>query len=295
MSLSRVCLVASILLVPACDERPGHNQSPEQISYQQQLETCRKKLSQSSLVPIIGGGHIDISRFGFGNPSVAYKNGECGTDMLEVEFWWTGGEVLPNNPRFVKLNEAERPRQWSFFRVVAKLGNQRRGRLCLDNPDLPQCEIFKAGIRPGLRATEWPEDRVVRLINYPGLELWLKEPPPSLENKYRVNDFVMTEWRRPDGTPRTIDCWGLAGSEFAKSQGVDATSLSLMSKEELSNVDFKGKLKFGAPCEVDPGSFNFRGGAGRVNTNTEGLRDAPKALQAISEYISNSIIRDGEQ
>lgn len=295
MRLSRAHIVALVLLVSACDERPRHNQSPEQISYQQQLEKCRKELSQSNLVPIIGGGHIDISRFGFGNPSVAYKNGECGTDMLEVEFWWTGEEVLPNSPRFVKLNEAERPRQWSYFRVVAKLGNQLRGRLCRDNPDLPQCEIFKAGIRPGLRATEWPEDRIVRLTNYPGLELWLKEQPPSLDNKYRVNDFVMVEWRRPDGTPRSIDCWGLAGSEFAKSQGVDSVSLSLMNKEELSNIDLKGKLRFGAPCEVDLGSFNFKGGAGRVGTNTESLHDAPKALQAISEYISNSIIMEDEQ
>lgn len=299
MSLSRTPLVALALalalLVSACDEVQRHNQSPEQVAYQKQLEKCREELSQSRLVPIIGGGHIDMSRFGFDNPSITYKNGECGKDVLEVAFWWTGEEVLPDHPKFVKLKESERSRRWSYFRVTAKLGNQRRGRLCRENPDLPQCEIFKAGIRPGLRATEWPKDRVVKLKHYPGLELWLREPPPSLENKHRVNDFVMTEWRRPDGTPRSIDCWGLSSSELAKSQGLDTVSLSLMSGKELSDVDFRGKLKFGSICEVDFGSFNFKGGAGRVVTRTESLHDAPKALQAISEYISNSIIREDEQ
>lgn len=296
MNIKNLCIFGVAAFISACDERPRHNQSSEKTAYQQQLEQCRERLSQSNLVPIIGGGYIDIDRFGFGNPSVVYENGDCGTDMLEVDFWWTGKEVLPNHPKFVKLKEAERPRPWSYFRVVAKLGNQRRGRLCKENPELPQCEVFKAGIRSGLSVTEWPEDRVVRLKNYPGLELWLSEPPPNIENKLRVYSFVMTEWRRPDGTPRTIGCWGLnTSNEFIKSQGLDAHSLSLMSRDELSNIDFRGKLKFGASCEVDFGSFNFNGGAGRVNTNTESLHDAPEALQAISKYISKSIVRDDEQ
>ena len=292
MSMKNLYILGVAAFLSACDERPRYNQSPEQVAYQHQLELCREKLSQSNLVPIIGGGYIDISHFGFGNTSVVYKDGECGTDMLEVVFWWTGEEVLPNHPKFVKFKKEERSRRWSYFKVVAKLGNQRRGRLCRENPELPQCEIFKAGIRPGLRATEWPEDRVVTLKHYPGLELWLNEPPPSIENKLRVYSFVMTEWRRPDGTPRTVGCWGLSGSGLAKSQGFDAASLSLMTREELSNVDFRGKLKFGAACEVDFGSFNFRGGSGRVNTGTEDLQDVPRALPAISKYISNSIVRE---
>lgn len=291
MRLKVLCFLSVSIFVSGCDESSISGDVSERIAYQQQLEQCRKELSGSNLIPIIGGGYVDISRFGFGNPSVVYKDGECGMDMLEVDFWWTGKEAFPNHPEIIRLKGVG-GQSWSHFKVVAKLGNQRKGRLCRQDPDLPQCEVFKAGIRPGLRATEWPGGRVVKLKNYPGLELWLKEPPPNIENQYSVTSFVMVDWRRQDGTPRDINCWGLGGSKLAKSQGIDAVGLALMSEEELSNIDFRGKLKFGSICEVDFGSFSFEGGSGSVVTTTNGLPDAQKALRAISEYISNSIIKD---
>lgn len=294
MNINRVALILIAAALAACDDKSRLEQSPEQIAYQQKLMECRTEFGKSNVVPIIGGGYIDMSRFGFTGSSVRFEEGQCGVDMLQISFWWTGEEVLPDHPDFIKVKESERARKWNYYTVAVKLGNQRKARQCRENIDLPQCSGFKGAVRSGWRVTEWPEELTIKLKNYPGLEFWLREPPPSAENHLRVDDFVMVDWRRKDGTPRSIDCWGL-GLIAASEKGIGRENLTLMTREELENIDFRGKVGHGLPCQVDFESFNFKGGAGRVSTGTEALGDAPKALKAISDYLSESIIMENEQ
>lgn len=283
-------IIASSLTLVACGKRePSH----EEKAYRQQLESCRVELAKSEKVPIIGGGYLDTSRFGYPGSSVRYEDGQCGTDMLELSFWWTGEKVIPDGPNFIKFERAEIPESWRLFRVAVKLGNQRRAHECKENIDLPQCAGFKGATPSGYKVTEWPAELTVKLKNYPGLELWLEESPPSIKNHYRVNSFVMTGWRRSNDTPRHINCWGLnTSNEDIKKTGLNSSGLALMTREELEVVDFRGRLQHGAACQMDIESFNFEGGAGRVSMSTESLSAAPMALEAMSKYLSESIIRE---
>ncbi|MGH8601550.1 MAG: hypothetical protein ACREXR_01835 [Gammaproteobacteria bacterium] len=289
-NLSAIALVATLIALSACNKR---EHSPEQIAYEKQLKQCRTELDKSEKVPIIGGGYVDMSRFGFVGSSVRYEDGQCGTDILELSFWWTGEEILPDNPKFLKIKRTEIPETWRYFNVAAKLGNQRKAHECRENIDLPQCAGFKGAVKPGWKVTEWPAELTIKLKNYPGLEIWLEAPPPSAENRLRFDDFVMVDWRRPDGTPRSIDCWGL-GLSSAKKRGLGRENLAIMTREELENIDFRGRFGHGLPCQVEFWSFGFKGGAARVSTGTEALREAPKALEAINKYISESIVMEDE-
>lgn len=283
-------IIASSLTLFACEKREP---SQEEKAYAQQLERCRMELGMSERVPIIGGGHLDTSRFGYPSSSVRYEDGQCGTDMLQLSLWWTGDKIIPDGPKFITLNRTEIPKSWSFFRIAAKFGNQRKARECKENIDLPQCSGFKGAMPGGYSKTDWPAELTVKLKNYPGLELWLKESPPNINNLYRVNSFIMNGWRRPDGTPRHINCWGLnTNSESVKSAGLSSSSLALLTREELEAVDFRGLLQHGVACQMDTESFNFEGGAGRVSMSTESLSAAPIALEAMSRYLSESIIRE---
>lgn len=283
-------IIASSLTLFACGKREP---SSEEKAYTQQLERCRVELGKSEKVPIIGGGYLDTSRFGYPGSSVRYEDGQCGTDMLELSFWWTGEKIIPDGPKFITLKRTEIPKNWRLFRVAAKLGNQRRAHECKENIDLPQCAAFKGATPSGYRKTEWPAELTVKLKNYPGLELWLELPPPNIKNQYDVDRFVMDEWRRPNGTPRSIDCWGLSpNDEVTKKQGLDPQSLALLTKEALENIDFQGRLQHGAACQVEFSDFGFEVGAARVSFSTESLREAPKALKAINQYLFDSIVRE---
>lgn len=289
-NLSVTIIVLVLMALSACNKREP---SAERVAYQQQLERCRIDLEKSEKIPIIGGGYVDMSRFGFVGSSVRYEDGQCGTDMLELSFWWTGEKVLPDNAKFIKIKRTDIPKSWRYFNVTAKLGSQRKARECRKNIDLPQCSGFKGAIRSGLKVTDWPTELTIKLKNYPGLELWLNAPPPSAENRLRVDDFVMVDWRRPDGTPRSIDCWGL-GLSSAKERGLGRENLAIMTREELESIDFRGKVGHGLPCQVGSESFNFKGGGGRVSISTESLGEVPKALMALSNYLSESIIMEDE-
>jgi hypothetical protein len=288
--LALVLFFGASLTLVACEKR---EQSPKEKGYMLQLERCRAELGKSDKVPIIGGGYVDMSRFGYPGTNVRYEDGQCGTDMLELSFWWTGEEILPDSPKFIRRKRTEIPENWQIYRVAAKLGNKRKTRECKENIDLPKCSGFKGATPTGYQKTEWPAELTVKLKNYPGLELWLKESPPSIKNQYRVTNFVMTEWRRSNGTPRGIDCWGLSpNDELAKKQGLDPQSLSLLNKEQLENIDFQGRLHHGVACQVEFSDFGFEAGAARVKFNTDNLSEAPKALKVLNQYLFDSIIRE---
>jgi hypothetical protein len=140
----------------------------------------------------------------------------------------------------------------------------------------------------GYRHKDWPDDLIVKLKNYPGLELWLDAPPPHFKNEYALITFVMSDWRRRDGTPRIISCAGLnSASDEVAASGLSQSELLTFSRAELENVDF-GRLN--TRCSVQLHSFDFAGGDGRVSLGTSSLRGAPEALRFVSEYLSSSII-----
>lgn len=270
-----------------------HDRSPGKNDYARQLELCRTKLSEAEKKPIIGGGYVDMSRFGYPGSNVRFEDGQCGVDMLQLSFWWTGHEVIPDSPKFLNRSRMEIPESWGFFQVAAKLGNQRKANECKENIDLPGCSGFKGAVRTGFNKAEWPPELSVKLKNYPGLELWLEAQPPNIKNRYSVDNFVLTEWRRSDGTPRSINCWGLSpNNEAVKTQGIDQVSLALLVKDDLEKIELQGRLHHGVSCQVEYWDFGFNGGAARVSFSTEDLRAAPLALRAINQYLSDSIIRD---
>lgn len=289
-----VLALAIVLSLNGCGP---HEPSPEDKAYRQQLEQCRAELGTSSVVPIIGGGQVDLSRFGYARPNVRYEDGQCGTDLIEVLFWWTGEEVIPDSPHLLEGKVKNPPSNWQYFKVNAAFGNQRKARQCTENIDLPQCTGYKGRLPTGLQVAEWPPELTIRLKNYPGLEIWLKDTPPSTKNLHRVSDFILTEWRHQDGTPRRIDCWGLQhvdartlrAAGFDTSRLVDSSRLSKLTKEELEVLDLEGRIGKGAACQVDFDGFNFGAGAARVSFSTESLREAPAALKALNDYMRNSI------
>lgn len=140
----------------------------------------------------------------------------------------------------------------------------------------------------GRQTVDWPDELIVKLKNYPGLELWLTAPPPSFKNEFSIKNFVIRDWRRRDGTPRVIACNGLGSPSTAVlASGLNKEVLLTFNKSQLEDLDF-GRLN--AYCTVELHDFDFAGGDARVGTGTGSLFGAPIALRLISEYLSRSII-----
>ena len=238
--------------------------------YQKEQGDCSKKLAGMERVPIKGGSLLDRTRIpGFHFGSTLKSDGSCIADILEGSFWWTGTELRTE----YEMSGIEPPAGWGYFQVAAILST-RTGRTELH--------------RMGYRHTDWPDDLIVVLKNYPGLELWLNAPPPHFKNAFSVTTFVMRDWRRHDGTPRTIDCDGLNyPGDKIKAAGLGRLDLLKFNKEQLENLDF-GELQ--TYCTVELYSFDFAGGIGRIGLDTSSLRGAPEAIKFVSDYLSRAII-----
>lgn len=238
--------------------------------YHKEQGECSKKLAGMEQVPIRGGSLLDRTRIpGFYFGSTLRSDGSCIADILEGSFWWTGTELRPEHEESGK----EPPDSWRYFQVAARLYTRKE-------------TTEPHGI--GGRHVAWPDELVVKLKNYPGLELWLNEPPPHVDNEFSIRTFVMRDWRRSDGTPRKINCDGLnsANPEILAS-GLGKADLLRMNKQQLESLDFD---RLRAYCTVELHSFDFAGGDGRVSLGTEALRGAPEALKFVSDYLSHSII-----
>lgn len=245
-------------------------------AYRAQLRQCRQELAKSPLIPIIGGGYLDTRYFAFNVPSVRYTDGECGTDLFTAEFWWTGEKIVANSmemmgievPKPIPRGWSPIPKEWLLFRVGVRFGNLKKYKQCKGKYGLiPEC--------PDLGITypsmDVPEERKAVSKNYPDLEIWMSKELFSYAN------FIIKNWRRPDGYPRFISC-SLSGAEYEKSP---------LTKEDYENLDFKNH-RF--PCQLEYSSFPIKGGAARIYTGTEALKEIEPALKALEAYLNNSII-----
>ena len=230
---------------------------------------CYQKLAGMKHVPILGGAFLDVTKipgFHYGSSS---EDGQCIAELLEGSFWWTDNGL---RPAYAELGK-EPLATWGRFNVTARLYTRKAS---------------TAPIPMGHQTVDWPEELVVKLKNYPGLELWLDAPPPSKKNEYSIRSFIISEWRRRDGTPRTIACDGLASfSDHILESGLSKDVLLTYNKPQLENLEL-GDLN--AYCSVGLHDFDFVGGDARVYLGTGSLRVAPEALKFISEYLSKSII-----
>jgi hypothetical protein len=235
----------------------------------QESKKCSQKLASMEHVPILGGGLLDrtkIPGFHFGSST---RDGLCIADVLEGSFWWTGTELRTEYQESGK----EPPSSWGHFNVAARLYTRK-----------PSTEPYNMG----RKTIDWPDELTVKLKNYPGLELWLTAPPPSIKNEFSVTSFVMRDWRRRDGTPRTISCDGLdSPGSRASERGLSTADLLKLNKTQLELIEF-GDLN--AYCTVGLHNFDFVGGDARIGTGTKSLLGAPEALRLLSEYLSRSII-----
>jgi hypothetical protein len=230
---------------------------------------CSQKLAALEHVPILGGGLLDrnkIPGFHFGSST---RNGLCIADVLEGSFWWTGTEL-----RATYLEVAnKRPAGWRLFSVNARLYTRSES-----------TEPYTMG----RQTVDWPDELTVKLKNYPGLELWLTALPPSPLNEFSIKNFIITDWRRRDGTPRVIACNGLTSpSTQVLESGLGAEVLLTLNKLQLENLDFG---VFNVYCTVGLHDFDFAGGDARVRLGTAALVGAPEALKFMSEHLSSSIL-----
>ncbi|MBD9589792.1 hypothetical protein IB254_22170 [Pseudomonas sp. PDM03] len=247
----------------------SERRAEERERSREESKKCNQKLAGMELVPILGGGLLDIAKipgFHFGSTT---RNGQCIAELLEGSFWWTDNELRPT---YQELGKKPSPNR-RLFSVTARLYTRTAS-----------TEPYEVG----LQTVDWPEELIVKLKNYPGLELWLDAPPPSVENDFSIKNFVISDWRRRDGTPRMIACNGLGSpsSEVLES-GLNSDVLLTFNRLQLENLDFG---RFNAYCTVELHDFDFAGGDARVHLGTGSLRAAPAALKFINEYLSRSII-----
>lgn len=247
----------------------SERRAEERSRSREESKNCHQKLAGMEYVPILGGGLLDISKIpGFFYSSTT-KNGQCIAEGLEGSFWWVGNELRPT---YQELGKKPSPNR-KLFSVIARLYTRAES-----------TEPYEVG----LQDVDWPEELTVKLKNYPGLELWLDAPPPSVENEFSIKNFVINDWRRRDGTPRMIACNGLGSpsSEVLES-GLSRNVLLTFNRSQLESLDFG---RFNAYCTVGLHDFDFAGGDARVRLGTGSLRVAPVALKFINEYLSHSII-----
>lgn len=269
-------LLLALLLVSGC--KPAQQEINERLAdYHARLQACVDSVENKSRVPIMGGGEIDTSRFAFNVPHMSVTDeGDCGAVGFEADFYWTGEKIVPRSPKFTGLRLTEIPPEWLILRVGAKLGNRRLSKQCQAQFDPQKCP--DPNRKPSGPPATWPEHLTVRPKAYPGLEFRLLDGPPRMSSHHAA--FFISGWPRRDGTtPRIVDCW---------SHEVDFP-VHKMSIAELEQLDF-GKRTF--PCDVEFADFEFKGGAARISTGTEALRDIVPALKALQQYLSDSIIKE---
>lgn len=274
-ALLRILTALSVFVVVGC--KPASQEIDKRLAdYQVRLQACVDSMENKTRIPIMGGGEIDTSRFAFNVPHMSITDeGECGAVGFEAEFYWTGEKIVPNAPKFTGLHGTQIPPEWRLLRVGASLGNRRLGNQCKANFDPQKCP--DPNRKPSGPPSTWPEHLTVRPKAYPGLEIRLQ---PVRDPRPIGVTFFMTDWTRRDGvTPRHVSCW---------SHEVDFP-VHKMTTAELEQLDF-GKRTF--PCDVEYGSFDFKGGAARIGTGTEALRDIVPALKALQQYLSDSIIKE---
>jgi len=244
---------------------------------------CQNTIRKAKLLPIRGGASLNRERLVGFHISSTIEDGQCIADVLEGSVWWTGRDIIPASFGVGQTHESS----WRMFNVGARLyKNKNHG--CTERNDCP-----KESISTGYRNTKWPEELTIKLKNYPGLELWLYVTPPAVENRFRVTDFVIRDWRRRDGTPRIISCPGLdyPSADLAKNE-FNTKQLLTFDTYKLEGLDIRN---INAVCEVDLDNFEFAGGDARVSFGTNSLAEAPHALHAINEYLTRSIITGSEQ
>lgn len=260
MRLVNGLLLGSVLVLTACG--PSEKERADMAAYQARLSACRTQLGQDPLVPIIGGGHLDTRRFDFNVPDVRVDDGQCGTDGFETSFYWTGEKILPAGSRFTGMELPDIPKHWRLMHVGARLGNRK---FCKENPEKCKSTVPSPPV-------EWPEDATVHLKNYQ-LDVRM---PAALVDHVRHLAFVLRDWPNREGGPRFLVC------DIAQ----DVIKLS---RQEIEDLDFGERT---LPCQADFRHFDFKGGAARIRTGTEALREMPMALQALQTYLSNSVIRE---
>lgn len=247
----------------------SERRAEERTSSREVSKKCYEKLAGMEYVPISGGSFLDVRKIPGFNYSSTTRDGQCIAEGVEGSFWWTGTELRPT---YQEPREEPSP-DWRIFSIAARLYTRRES---------------TEPISMGRQTKEWPEELIVKLKNYPGLELWLNAPPPSIENEFAIKGFIMRDWRRRDGTPRVIACDGLGSPHpHVLESGLSKAVLLTLDKVQLENLEFG---TFNTYCKVGLHNFDFAGGDALVYLGTGSLRVAPAALEFISEYLSNSII-----
>jgi len=239
---------------------------------------CQNTLRKSKFVPIRGGASLNRERLAGFHIASTIEDGQCIADVLEGSVWWTGREIIPASFGAGQTPESS----WRIFNVGARLyKNKSHG--CTERNDCP-----KAPMSTGYRNKNWPEDLIIRLNYYPGLEFWLNANPPAIENRFPITHFVIREWRRRDGTPRIINCPGLdyPSNDSAKNE-FNTKNLLTFDASKLENLKI---ININAACEIDLDNFEFAGGDARVSFGSNSLAEAPKALHAINEYLTRSVV-----
>lgn len=260
MRLSWV-LLGSLVTLSACG--PSEEERARMAAHKERVNACIEQIRTDPLVPIIGGGYLDTRRFDFNVPTVRVDDGQCGTDGFETSFYWTGEKILPAGPRFTGMKLPDIPKHWRLMHVGAKLGNRK---FCKENPE--KCVSAMPSV-----PVEWPEEFTAHLRNY---ELDVRMPKVPVDFVTQEIGFVLRGWPRKDGTPRFLMC----------SINRDVKK---MSREQIEELEFGERT---LPCQADFRDFDFKGGAARIRTGTEALREMPMALQALQTYLSNSVIRE---
>jgi hypothetical protein len=265
----------SILTLVACS---GCGKSKVDVAvdeHDKKVNECRQELEKKNpLIPIIGGGYLDVSKFAFTVPTVRYEDGRCGTDGFQADFYWTGEKIVPAAEKFTGLAPTQVPKNWRLLRVGAILGNLRRARECEAHPDPDSSRCPKTGSTPGYPAT-WPRELVVELKHYPQLEIWLEPPPKTFLSEI---PFVLKDLRRDDGRPVSVGCFALEGYD-----------LPAMKRSQFEELRFDARP---FPCQAEYGDFTFKGGAARVHFSTTALVDIATALKELKVYLSKAIIQE---
>lgn len=243
-------------------------------AYDMEVEQCTRMLKHESLVPIVGGGKLDLKRLWGIGVHITVSNGRCGVDLSENLFWWSGSELIVNDQFGFDPKQVT---GWIPYKVTISFSEAH-----------PISNIGSNGA--GGQNYDRSKTHIL-LENYPGLELRLPTLPPSKNNVSDILNFYFTK-QQPVGDPNHfISCRFPEGSIAERSTSRE--KLATLLEEDvryLEKIEFSNEKLL---CEVDGKNFDLgeRMG-GRVFFDSASLKQAPKALPAIRKYIIDSVKKD---
>jgi hypothetical protein len=271
LTIRTIVLGCMVVLLAACSPPPG--KLPEHLEKYKAL--CAETLRQTKVLEGSGGQIVNLEGItpemfspGFIPSPSGFPLDKCRVYTFSTHMYWDGKVLRPydDDARRMVLKEPSLEKSWAMLSSdLGGLVRKKEDRICLEK--LHACN-------KGLNYETPPNDRIVRLKNYP-LDVWLPNAKEGLRSNEGLIYLVVRDWSK--GTkyekPLVMECGKLESFDLATREGIE-------------NIDYGNK-----PMGCQFYEFPFNEGALRLSVSSHIFKDPIPPLRALQAHLNRIVTR----